>query len=72
MEGLRQMDPQLLILGGLPIVVNDGVVGGIGVGGAPGGHLDEACAQAGIDAILGAGGTAEHEEEAEATATPSP
>jgi uncharacterized protein GlcG (DUF336 family) len=86
-EGLRQMDPQLLILGGgLPIVVNDVVVGGIGVGGAPGGQLDEACAQAGIDAILGSGDTSageeatpeateeateEPEEETEATATPS-
>ena len=27
------------------------VVGGIGVGGAPGGHLDAACAQAGLDSI---------------------
>ena len=76
-EGLRQMDPQLLLLaGGLPIVVNEVVVGGIGVGGAPGGHLDEACAQAGIDAILGSDGTvageegtAEPEEEATAQAT---
>jgi uncharacterized protein GlcG (DUF336 family) len=79
-EGLRQMDPQILILaGGLPIVVNDVVVGGIGVGGAPGGQLDEACAQPGIDAISGSGGTAageeataEPEEDVEATATPRP
>ena len=79
LEGLRQMDPQLLILGGgLPIVVNDTVVGGIGVGGAPGGHLDEVCAQAGIDAILTELGMAPEmeatampeEEEEEATATP--
>jgi uncharacterized protein GlcG (DUF336 family) len=27
------------------------VVGGIGVGGAPGGHLDDICAAAGIAAI---------------------
>jgi uncharacterized protein GlcG (DUF336 family) len=68
-EGLRQMDPQILILaGGLPIVVNEVVVGGIGVGGAPGGQLDEACAQAGIDAILGAGDAAAGEE---ATAEPA-
>jgi uncharacterized protein GlcG (DUF336 family) len=67
-EGLRQMDPQLLILaGGLPIVVNDAVVGGIGVGGAPGGNLDEACAQAGVDTILAAVGA---EPEVEATAAP--
>jgi uncharacterized protein GlcG (DUF336 family) len=52
-EGLRDMDDDILILGGgLPIVLNDLVIGGIGVGGAPGGDLDEACAQAGIDKIL--------------------
>lgn len=52
LDGLRNMDPQILILaGGLPIVINDTVVGGIGVGGAPGGNLDEACAQAGIDTL---------------------
>jgi uncharacterized protein GlcG (DUF336 family) len=37
--------------GGLPIRFDDEIVGGIGVGGAPGGHLDEACARAGLDAI---------------------
>ena len=52
-EGLRDMDDNILILGGgLPIVVDDEIVGGIGVGGAPGGDLDEACAQAGIDRLL--------------------
>ncbi|WP_420643907.1 GlcG/HbpS family heme-binding protein [Candidatus Leptofilum sp.] len=53
LEGLRDMDDRILILGGgLPIEVDGVVVGGIGVGGAPGGDLDEACAQAGIDVIL--------------------
>jgi len=33
-------------------VVDDEIVGGIGVGGGPGGELDEACAQAGLDKIL--------------------
>jgi uncharacterized protein GlcG (DUF336 family) len=52
-EGLRDMDDSILILaGGLPIVSDDTVIAGIGVGGAPGGHLDEACARAGIDRIL--------------------
>lgn len=52
-EGLRDMNDSILILGGgLPIVVDDEIVGGIGVGGAPGGDLDEACAQAGIDKLL--------------------
>ncbi len=52
LDGLRDMDPRLVILGGaLPIKLSGKLVGGIGVGGAPGGHLDEACAKAGIEAI---------------------
>jgi len=54
LAGLRDMDPRLVILGGgLPIKINGALVGGIGVGGAPGGHLDAACAKAGVDAIGG-------------------
>lgn len=53
LEQLREMDNRMLILaGGLPIVIDDALVGGIGVGGAPGGHLDQACAQVGIDSIM--------------------
>ena len=52
-EGLRDMNDDILILGGgLPIVIDGVVIGGIGVGGAPGGDLDENCAQAGIDKLL--------------------
>ncbi len=52
LDGLRDMDPRLVILGGgLPIKIGGALVGGIGVGGAPGGHLDEACAKAGLEAI---------------------
>ena len=52
LDGLRDMDSRLVILGGgLPIKIGGALVGGIGVGGAPGGHLDEACAQAGLAAI---------------------
>ena len=52
-QALRDMNDRILILGGgLPIEIEGEVVGGIGVGGAPGGHLDEACAAAGL-AILG-------------------
>ena len=52
--GLRDMDPRLVILGGgLPIKIGDSLVGGIGVGGAPGGHLDEACAKVGVESIGG-------------------
>jgi len=54
LAGLRDMDSRMVILaGGLPIKLNGTLVGGIGVGGAPGGHLDEACAQAGLEAIGG-------------------
>jgi len=55
LQSLREMNPEILILGGgLPIDISGYVVGGIGVGGAPGAHLDDACAQAGLDAIGGA------------------
>ena len=52
LQALRDMNDQVLVLGGgLPIEIGGEVVGGIGVGGAPGAHLDDACAQAGLDAI---------------------
>ena len=38
----------LLLGGGVPIKVGIEVIGAVGVGGAPGGHLDEQCAMAGI------------------------
>ncbi|EKS7198408.1 heme-binding protein [Enterobacter ludwigii] len=41
----------LLLAGGLPVKEGDEVIGAIGIGGAPGGHLDEACAQAAIDGL---------------------
>ncbi len=51
-RGLQHMNDHMLLLGGgLPIKINGQVVGGIGVGGAPGGHLDTACAQAGLSSI---------------------
>ena len=52
LQALRDMNDQVLMLGGgLPIEIGGEIVGGIGVGGAPGAHLDDACAQAGLDAI---------------------
>jgi len=52
LQALREVNDQVLILGGgLPIEIGGEIVGGIGVGGAPGAHLDDACAQAGLDAI---------------------
>ena len=51
-QGLRDMNEKILILGGgLPIEMQGTIIGGIGVGGAPGAHLDEACAAAGLKSI---------------------
>ena len=47
-RNLGQIDGFLLVGGGVPIKVGDDVIGAIGVGGAPGGNLDEECAAAGI------------------------
>jgi uncharacterized protein GlcG (DUF336 family) len=41
----------LLLGGGVPIKVGNEVIGAVGVGGAPGGHLDEACAVAALDKV---------------------
>ena len=41
----------LLLGGGVPIKVGNEVIGAVGVGGAPGGQLDEQCAIAGIDKV---------------------
>jgi len=52
LQAFRDLNDQVLVLGGgLPIEIDGEVVGGIGVGGAPGTHLDDACAQAGLNAI---------------------
>jgi uncharacterized protein GlcG (DUF336 family) len=39
----------LLLGGGVPVKVGNEVIGAIGAGGAPGGHLDEQCALAAIE-----------------------
>lgn len=39
----------LLLGGGVPVKAGDEVIGAIGIGGAPGGHLDEQCALAAIE-----------------------
>ena len=41
----------LLVGGGVPVKVGNEVIGAVGVGGAPGGHLDEQCAVAAIDKV---------------------
>ena len=38
----------LLLGGGVPLKVGNEVIGAVGVGGAPGGHLDEQCAMAAL------------------------
>lgn len=45
---LPMIDGLLLLGGGLPIKAGDEVIGAIGIGGAPGGHLDDGCAETGI------------------------
>lgn len=44
----------LFLAGGVPLKVNGASVAGIGVGGAPDGALDEACATVGADALAAA------------------
>lgn len=48
---LKDIEGVIAVGGGLPIKAGDEVIGAIGVGGAPGGDRDEACAQAGINRI---------------------
>ena len=41
----------LLLGGGVPVKVGNEVIGAVGVGGAPGGHLDEQCAMTALDKV---------------------
>ena len=49
--GIAQIPGFLVLGGGVPIRVGNEVIGAVGVGGAPGGHLDEQCAMAGIEKV---------------------
>lgn len=49
--GLGRLPNVVAMAGGLPIEAGGGIVGAVGVSGAPGGDKDEACAAAGIDAV---------------------
>jgi uncharacterized protein GlcG (DUF336 family) len=51
--GLAKLPHILLLQGALGIRVGGEAIAAIGVGGAPGGDLDEACAKAGLDKISG-------------------
>lgn len=41
----------LLLGGGVPVKAGNDVIGAVGIGGAPGGHLDEQCALAALDKV---------------------
>lgn len=41
----------LLLGGGVPVKVGNEVIGAVGIGGAPGGHLDEQCAMTALDKV---------------------
>ena len=49
--GIRNLPGVIVIGGGMFIEAAGSLVGGIGVSGAPGPHLDDICAQTGIDNI---------------------
>lgn len=48
---LRDIPGFLLLAGGVPVKSGEQVIGAVGVGGAPGGHLDQACALEGLKSI---------------------
>ncbi|TDN59638.1 GlcG/HbpS family heme-binding protein [Scandinavium goeteborgense] len=50
-QNLKDIPGLLLLAGGLPVKDGNEVIGAIGIGGAPGGNLDEACAQAALDKV---------------------
>ncbi|HHC71723.1 MAG TPA: heme-binding protein [Thiotrichales bacterium] len=47
-----KIDTLLVAAGGVPIVAGGSILGGVGVSGAPSGKIDEACAQAGVHAVM--------------------
>lgn len=47
-ENLRSIPGFLLLAGGVPVKAGNDTIGAIGVGGAPGGHIDQQCA---VDAL---------------------
>ena len=49
---LMHLDSIMMMDGGLPISVGGSRIGAVGVSGAPGGDIDEACAQAALDALF--------------------
>jgi uncharacterized protein GlcG (DUF336 family) len=50
-SGIRHLPKVVIVGGGMKVESAGQIVAGIGVSGAPGGHLDDKCAAAGIKAI---------------------
>jgi uncharacterized protein GlcG (DUF336 family) len=50
-SALATLTDVITLAGGLPIKSGEEVIGSAGAGGAPGGDKDEACVQAGLDAV---------------------
>jgi uncharacterized protein GlcG (DUF336 family) len=48
---LVAVDGFLVLAGGVPIKVGNETIGAVGVGGAPGGDIDEACANAALKQV---------------------
>lgn len=48
---LNHLDDLLILRGGLPVRVAGAMAGAVGVSGAPGGDIDERCAQSGLDKV---------------------
>ena len=48
---LNLLDGVMVLAGGVPVQAAGSLVGAVGVSGAPGGDLDEACARAGAEAV---------------------
>lgn len=51
LSGIRHVSDVMAVGGGIPVQAAGALVGAVGVSGAPGGDLDHACAEVGIDAI---------------------
>lgn len=51
-SGARQVTDALMLGGGVPVEAAGSIVGGIGVSGSPAADQDDACARAGIEAIV--------------------
>ena len=51
---LKDIPGFLLLGGGVPVRAGTEVIGAVGVGGAPGGHLDEQCAMAALEQVKAA------------------